>query len=394
VSYEIGIAADYLDLADKMDAFLLKGHTLQPVYTGSGDGRIDGLIGTAASVQEVITVVFSSTTEFTVAGSVTGSMGTGTVGTAFSHEKVSFTISAGSTPWAVGDAIAVVLTPPWSRMRLVSDRHEYIWKAPGNSNADEIYVGIHTDYNASADWYDWQLNGFVGYSAGAAFGGQPGAIPDLGPRVCLWAQAIPYWFFASGRRVIMVAKVSTVYETMYLGLLDCPYMSPGEYPYPLVVGGTLAFSQATTVPGSADAAWRWSNTGTNHAAFWRARSTYGTYSDGIQWRMRRIDGVWRGFACDQADSTARMGQIWPYYNGFQNTRKNLDGTYPLFPIIPYDGLVDNAGCNVYGEVGSMMAVPGEANASENTVTIGRENWLVVQDTFRTGYGCYCAIRMD
>lgn len=118
MSWKQGTADNFTDLLVQLDAFLALGHSLPPVFSGTGNGRITGLIGTASSVQETLTVTFSSATAFSVAGSVTGAMGSGTVGAAFAHARAAFTITAGSTAWAAGDTIQVVMTLPWQRKRL------------------------------------------------------------------------------------------------------------------------------------------------------------------------------------------------------------------------------------------------------------------------------------
>jgi len=61
-------------------------------------------------VAETITVAFSSASAFTVSGSVTGAMAAGTVGTPYTSAQVNFLISAGSTPWANGNTVAIVTT--------------------------------------------------------------------------------------------------------------------------------------------------------------------------------------------------------------------------------------------------------------------------------------------
>ena len=63
--------------------------------------------------------------------------------------------------------------------------------------------------------------------------------------------SIPYWFLADGRRVIIVAKITTVYEHAYLGFLDA-YATPGEWTYPLVVGVS---DVSMAEPGATSANW-------------------------------------------------------------------------------------------------------------------------------------------
>lgn len=381
MSWETGTATDYLDLLNKLDAFLVKGHALPPSYTGTGTGLISGVIGTSTSVQETITITFTSATAFGVVGSVTGSMGSGTVGSAFSHARAGFTISAGGTAWAATDTIVFVMTPPWAQMRGVAGS-EYIWRAPGNANTDQIFVGASAFANTSADYYNWRLGGFTGYTAGVAFASQPGA--QTRPCLCLINQGIPYWFAADGRRAVMVAKVSTVYESLYLGLLDA-YASPGQWPYPLAVGGSMAWD---TEPVASDSAWRWSNQAENHAAFWKSNNVLSSYLP-TSLMLRQSDGSWRGFWAKGTD--ANHGAIWPWVWGMTDLRPNLDGTYPLVPIVLSD---DRSGTtNVFGEFAGLMATTGHSNVSENLHSVGRESWLVVQDIYRTTKSSYAAFRL-
>jgi len=383
MSFEQGTATSYTDLLDKLDTFLLKGHALTPAYTGVGTGTITSLIGTAASIQETITLTFTSATAFGVSGSVTGAMGTGTVGTAFSHAKVAFTVAAGGTAWANGDTISFVMTVPWVQKRGVAGS-EYIWMAPGNANTDQIYVGAKT-FTDSIGYYNWQLGGFTGYAAGVAFGQQAGSIVNsttlMGPVLPLWNAAIPYWFMANGRRVVVVAKISTNYESAYLGFLET-YASPGQWSYPLVVGGSMAFD---VEPAAGSISWSYSNATSSHSAF--AKAWADQPNDRSQLRLRRPDGLWRGFTA--SGYSVSTGSIWPYANSMGDLRPNLDGSYPVLPIV----LTESAP-NVFGRFDGVWATTGYSNATENTMTIGRDTWLVVQNVFRNSKTDYFAIRMD
>ena len=383
MSWESGTATSYTDLLDKLNTFLAKGHALPPVYTGTGNGTISGLIGTAASVFETITVTLTGATTFDVTGSVTGSMGSGTVGTPFSHAKVAFTVTAGSTAWQSGDTIAFVMTPPWVAERSVAGA-EYIWRAPGNADSDAIFVGASAFSNAGADYYNWRLGGFTGYASGNAFTNQPGGM--TGPILPLWNSNIPYWFIADGKRVIVVAKVSTVFESAYMGFID-PYPSPGQWAYPLAVGGMMAFAAE---PAATSPNWRWSYAGNEHHAFFK-----GFPGDAVDaassLRLRKPDGTWRGFGSSFAASASFPGALWPAAAGMTDLRPNLDGTYPLFPIVATEH--DGSTANVFGELAGVMATTGHLNAAENTITVGRETWLVIQNAHRTTKTDYAAVRL-
>lgn len=383
MSWTTGTATSYTDLLDKLNTFLLLGHALPPVYTGTGNGLITGLIGTGASVQETITVTLTAATTFDVSGSVTGSMGSGTVGTPFSHAKVAFTVNAGGTPWVAGDTIAFVMTAPWVALRAVAGT-EYIWQAPGNAGTDQILVGASIFSNAGADYFSWRLGGFTGYAAANPFANQPGGM--TGPCLPLWNASIPYWFVADGKRVIVAAKVSTVFESAYLGFIDT-YPSPGQWAYPLAVGGMMAFAAE---PAATDVKWRWSYAGNEHHAFFK-----GFQGDAVNaassLRIRKPDGTWRGFGNSFAASATYPGALWPAASGMTDLRPNLDGTYPMFPVIATEN--DGTTSNVFGELSGVMATTGHLNAAENTITVGRETWLVIQNAHRTTKTDYAALRL-
>ncbi|HWQ10235.1 MAG TPA: hypothetical protein VN436_14035, partial [Holophaga sp.] len=119
MSWTSDTASDFTDLLVRLDSFLVDhGHSLPPAYTGTGTGRVSQVLGTTTTVQETITVQFTDATNYSVSGSVTGSMGTGTIGTAFTHARLGFLVSSGDTAWAAGDTISWVMTPPWARCRL------------------------------------------------------------------------------------------------------------------------------------------------------------------------------------------------------------------------------------------------------------------------------------
>lgn len=95
-----------IDLSDEASTFISAGTPVAGDVTrvGTGNGTIAGITAPSSMVKpEQISVIFSSATQFTVEGSASGTLGFGTVGSAFSSSAVSFTVSAGATPFAAGD---------------------------------------------------------------------------------------------------------------------------------------------------------------------------------------------------------------------------------------------------------------------------------------------------
>jgi hypothetical protein len=281
----------------------------------------------------------------------------------------------------------------WTALRSTST--EYIWQTAGSggSPADPAIVGAKAFSNVGADYYNWRLGGFIAFDSGLAFESQSGYIGAMpgslsSPVLNCWNSSIAFRFYASGRRAIILAKVSTVYVCAYLGY-PSTYMSPGAYPYPLIVGGSMAWDGAE--PGATDARWRWSYNGAEMANFPIANPGSNTIW-GCSLRMMRRDGVWMGFrpVVTAGQSDSRQGKIWPYgnwgYGSPSDLRTNLDGGFMLMPIVLQD-----AAPNVYGELDGIYALTGFGNAAENTVTIGGVANYVVPNVFRTTQTSYFAI---
>jgi len=82
-----------------------------PTYVGTGNGTITGVSAGSAATAETITVTAVDATHFSVTGSVSGNLGTATVGTPFTSGQLNFTLNAGSTAFAPGDTFTVATTP-------------------------------------------------------------------------------------------------------------------------------------------------------------------------------------------------------------------------------------------------------------------------------------------
>lgn len=391
MSVQIGSATDYQDLLDDLDSFLTgTGMALVPSFVGTGTGTIDAK-GGSAGVVEVITVTFTTATVFGVVGSISGSLGSGTVGTPFTSTKTNFTITAGGTAFVATDAFTFDVTPPWTSLRRAAGT-EMIWQAPGNGGLDEIYVGAKTFFDVPTDYYNWRLGGFTGFDSSLPFNQQVGYVGGPSqltpsPVLPLWNSTIPYWFIADGRRVIVIAKISTVYVSCYLGFINS-YMSPGAFPYPLLVAGSVAFN--TSEPATSSPNWRWSYTGQEIDAMAIPHSaTLGHDSDSVA-RLRLPNGNWRGFCSSFIEN--QFGAIWPYgwvNAGSWDWRPNLDGGYSLLPIILSDRTP-----NIYGEYSGVFAVTGFSQSAENTVTVNGVKHLVVQNVFRNTKSDFFAVRLN
>lgn len=255
----------------------------------------------------------------------------------------------------------------WETLRYstTGPMRELILKGEGLAGTDEIYVGMRAYHDAGADYYNLSVAGFTGYVPGNTFTAQPGyfesGIPAHNNR-------IDYWLVVNPRRIAFGLKVGTpVYEHGYMGLF-LPYATPGQFPYPLAVGGMLNGTPATRFSDSA------------HSMYLKGRVPH--------FRMRFLDGTWKQIDC------------YPWTGGFTSNAPNViagsanqardtGGSYLLLPAV-----LSDSSPNVYGELDGLYHISGFNNAVENTLTISGKDYVVLQDVARTGFSDYYALRLD
>jgi len=254
----------------------------------------------------------------------------------------------------------------WTTLRYLNpidgSNRELILKGVGLSGDQEIFIGFRAYHSVSADYYNLSCAGFTGYVAGNTFDTQPGYFEAGIPAHNL---RIDYWLLANAQRVAFGMKVGTpVYEHGYAGYC-LPYATPGQFPYPLYIGGMLNGPAAT----------RYSDTA--HSFYARGSRANG--------RMRFVDGTWKQVATHPWCNTYLAGPLTSGNFQFRDTNAN----YPLLPV----QLLDTAQ-NVYGALDGVYAMSGFNDITENTLTIGGKDYIVLQDVARTGFNDYLALEMD
>lgn len=405
MAVEIGTATGQADFHRRLYHFLLGYGTSGTVgYAGSGNGTLtkgslDGYTRqgegtTSTTVTENWTVTCTAAAAnggtFSVVGSVSGAQASATVGTPYNNGKVLFTISDGSTDFSVGDQFTFSTTrgvmaaagSAWSYAGVDTSGVNWL-RAPGLTGTENIYIAFKTYTDVGTDVYNLSISSAVGFNAGAEFASQPGKSPEVW--VGLWNSSMPYWFVANGQRVVFVAKVSTTYHAGYAGKL-LPYGTPTEYPYPVYIGGE--FNDQTV---------RWSsvNEGYRHFTDPGYYSAYLFFPSGV---WRDVGNFYSLGGAESAWSTGR--HVWPYATSAISTatairlrelRENLDGTYTLLPTVIVSSTPEPGS---FGEIDGCFYVGGSGNAAENVVTIGGDNYLVVQNVFRTHRHSYWALKLE
>lgn len=247
---------------------------------------------------------------------------------------------------------------------------EVFLKAPGLSGSEQIFIDIAAWHNTSSGFYNWSIYGAQGYNSSQPLSAQPGISPVS--YVNLWNGSIPYTFIANGQRVIVIAQIGTVYESMYAGKINV-YGTPSQYPYPVVVGGSSIAQMA------------YGDTSFNHTAFFDPLALY------VCW----VDGTWQRFQNrDNGGSILNLNTVWPWAFGDSSNQAptfmttNLDGSYPLFAARLEMG---SPAPQLIGELDGVFFTTGASLSTGSTITVGGQTFLALQNIFRTAINNFAAI---
>lgn len=282
----------------------------------------------------------------------------------------------------------------WTELENTSDK---VVLSGEGSGSEEIIVAFQKYSDVGSDSFGWFINGYSGWTSGPLFAEQAGALPNwisgsvpAYPAMPLWNSTIPYWFIVSERRIVVVAKISTTYQMCYAGYF-LPYASPGQYPYPLMVGGSQSRTSASNYP-------RFSDATSAASCFWRGRlKNPGTFF------IRENGGTWVSYSNAQQESFAAFWiqntqeGIFPYNSVFKisitQLTQALDGSAVLTPLQIHNGRKTDVTVGWLGEIDGVFHVSGNSQAAEDVITVDGDDYLVVQDVFRTGVSDYCAVRL-
>jgi hypothetical protein len=262
------------------------------------------------------------------------------------------------------DAIraAAVATGNWTALRWDADTGELILKGIGYDGTKEIFIGFLCYQSATADYYNFRVAAFTGYTAGNIFGTQPGYWTSGVPA---HATSIEYWINISPQRITGAIRVAgAAWEFFYIGFFN-PFSSPTAYPYPMLVAGMLLntslnqrFSSASSSPLKTPAN--------------RARLRNNT-----EWIVPAFHPVVA--PCFSTESI---------YNGAGKLR-DTNGTIPMLPITLYSAL----GC--WGEMEGVFFSPGfNASAGDMTTVSGVDYVLVGSNSFGALHDDYLMLRLD
>jgi len=291
------------------------------------------------------------------------------IGTATNYSD----LAAKLNTFLTSNAALIAAGQAWTNLRATSTEH--IWRAPGLSGTEQIYVGVRRYFDTVGDYYNWEVAGFTGFVTENAWTAQPGKNTN-GIYLPLWNNSIPYWFIANGQRAVVVAKVGTTYHLGYLGKF-LPYATPGQYPYPLLVAG---MNNTST--------WRYSNAGNTHIV--RALDECG--------QMYTPGGGW--FYVNNSITNDTYLNSWPcdslgnYSSAMSKVAAFTSGDVTLLPVILNSGTYVAGIMNVFGELDGVYWCPGVSAAAESIITIDTVDYLVIQNGVNTTTTDFAAVRLS
>jgi hypothetical protein len=126
--FDYGAKIDNTNGVDKVNISAFTRSIVPNKVTWTGNADFSDFAVSSSTVNEVITVVFYTTTTYMVKGSVSGALGTGVLDSVFSDRdgKISFKIKSGTQPMAPGDTATFSVSPLVGNILLDSNEIAYL----------------------------------------------------------------------------------------------------------------------------------------------------------------------------------------------------------------------------------------------------------------------------
>ena len=259
-----------------------------------------------------------------------------------------------------------------------------IWEGIGDGN-EKIYIQAYIDINSHKKMY---LDSCAGYDEELWYWEQPGSIqqwskkPDAKTTVKQPAftttlnEQFAYWIFADSYRVIVVCRMSIIYESLYMGFIT-PIASERQYPYPMYVAGNT------------------SSLGGN----WPNNSNSFVYPSGGSGFIRRADGTWRemDFPYETMPYNTN-GTVFPYNAKNEQLIPNytekpviVQNNFLLIPVL----IQTNNPIDICGSLRNVFWVSGTRDIdAERVLVMNDEQYIVFDTKDRRGNNSYFVVKME
>ena len=184
-----------------------------------------------------------------------------------------------------------------------------------------------------------------------------------------------FWAFVNEYRAVVVTKLSTYYESMYMGFIN-PIAVERQYPYPMYVCGNGNTSQ------------EWPDNKSGSFVF---------PTNGSGW-LRRVSGDWRKFECtESALNPYGEGTVFPENVGnkklVSNYTKNDTSSLDNFILIPVI-LHTFKPIDICGIMQDVCWVSGTRDvSSEQLLTFNSDSYIIFDTKTSRSENSYFAIKM-
>jgi hypothetical protein len=261
---------------------------------------------------------------------------------------------------------------------------EVVLSNTGLSGQEDVIIGIRECFYAAGNFYHWDLNGYTTFLDTGEWD-QNAALHGMGiygstynsfyrhPGLSLHDDTMSYWFYSNQQRFVVVAKVASNYEMCYLGF-GRRFGNPGDYPYPLLVGG--------------------SNSGNRIAADASAYHTWFLANP-------RLDNNFNIWLLDTGSAyrawfgavTNNLGlQVLPYDTWYNAgvLAPTLHGERIMTPVYytPYISTENS----VYFDLDEVYHIAGTGIQSEDLINYSGDRYRVFQNGYRTEYYDYMCVK--
>jgi len=260
---------------------------------------------------------------------------------------------------------------------------EVVISNTGLSGQEAVIVGIRECYYVSANFYVWDLNGYTTFNDSGEWD-QNSAWHNMDaysatynsftehPHLPLVDDTMSYWVYSNQQRIVVVVKVSSNYEIMYLGF-GRRFGNPGDYPFPLLIGGTTTST------------YLYSETSYYH--LW----PLGSYRQNNSLNVWIIDPG-TGICAWEGSFGQNNGPIILPYDAWSNQgalAPTENGERLMTPVYytPYD----DTGSVVWFDLDGVYHIAGTGIQSEDHVNYAGDRYRIFQNCHRTTYYDYCAV---
>ena len=260
-----------------------------------------------------------------------------------------------------------------------------IWEGNGDGN-EKIYIQARVDTENHKKMY---LDSCAGYDEELWYWEQPGSIqqwqkkPDGDTNVKQPAftttlnEQFAYWIFADTYRIIVVCRMSIVYESFYMGFIT-PIASERQYPYPMYVAGNTV-STGNVWPSNSQGSF--------------------VYPDSGSGFIRRADGTWREMEFPYSSMPYNTdGTIFPYNAKNEQLIPNytertiiVQNNFLLIPVL----IQTNNPIDVCGVLRNVYWVSGTRDIdAERILVMNNEQYMVFDTKDRRGHNSYFVVKME